>query len=317
MVKQFMTFSHRGEPVEQTPVEINALVHYVVSMCRKTFDRKIEINVEIPEQPLMVLGNAGQLEQILLNLCLNARDALGSASRGEPCIRIEVDPIHYDTEEEVPHPQASPGLYIRTRVSDNGTGMDQETQERVFEPFFTTKEAGIGTGLGLATAYAIVHHYHGWLEVQSQPGVGTTFAVYLPATEKTAEVKEEEKDEEIRGGTETILIIDDEEAIRNILAAMLEGQGYTVVLGADGRDGLEVFRREQDRIDLVLLDMIMPRMSGEEVLAEMVALDPEVKVVVSTGISAEELQTEAAKAILSKPYRAVRVLQTVRQVLDA
>jgi PAS domain S-box-containing protein len=317
MIQQLMTFSHRGNSAEQNPVEINDLVQHTVEICRKTFDRKIDINCETPGQPLHVRADPSELEQTFLNLCLNARDALDDANRSIPCIYIKVDTVRYHAEEILPHPKARPGLYARVQIADNGAGMDEKTQERVFEPFFSTKEVNKGTGLGLATAYAIVHRYRGWFEVQSTLGVGTTFSVYLRATQQVSVVQETVEEKEIAGGTETILIVDDEEEIRAILALMLERKGYTVLQGTDGEDGLEVFKRERNRIDLVLLDLVMPRMSGQEVLAAIHAIDPDFKVVISTGITADEVRLEGARDLISKPYRAERVLQTVRRALDS
>jgi CheY-like chemotaxis protein len=195
--------------------------------------------------------------------------------------------------------------------------MDEETRERVFEPFFTTKEAGKGTGLGLATAYAIVDQHRGWIEVESQPNQGTAIVVYLPAKKITPRRARKIAATPILGGTETILVIDDEEDIRKLLAITLRRYGYKVLLGRDGEDGVAQFMRHRGDISLVLLDLLMPQLSGKATLARLLTIDPDLKVVISTGLSNEDMRAAGAKAVLYKPYQENAVLEKVRQVLDA
>ena len=316
MVKQLMVFSHRGTSLdEQQPLEINSVIHDMVAICRKTFDRKIDLDVNLPAPSPVVLGDTSQLGQVFLNLCLNAQDALKGIEGRVPRIKITAGAAHYHAED-IPHPGLLPGEYVQVRVSDNGVGMDEDTRERVFEPFFTTKEIGKGTGLGLATAFTIVRQHGGWIRVESQSGAGTTFSVYLPGTGQAGVPEVIEESEAVSGGTETILVIDDDQENRNVLSFVLERHGYTVLLGADGKEGLDIFQHERDRIALVLLDLVLPKMSGQNVLTRILALDPDAKVVVSTGISVDEAELAGAKAILTKPYRSKQVLQTLRRVLD-
>ena len=314
MVGQLMGFSYPGASAQEV-VEIKSIIDDMLAICRKTFDQKIEIDVEMPCPLPTILGNATQLGHVFLNLLLNARDALAGVSGRTLNIKVELDSLSYHTEEEVPNTTALPGQYIRVRVSDNGAGMDRERRERVFEPFFTTKVVGKGTGLGLATTYAIVSQHRGWIEVESQIEVGTTFSVYLPVAQEAPVPVEAENDGIQLGGTETILLIDDDEESRNTLSSMLNHHGYTVLTGTDGRNGIEIFQHERDRIDLVLLDLVMPKMSGQEVLPRILDLDPDMKVVISTGISVYEAQLPGSTAILTKPYHAKQVLQTLRNVL--
>ena len=316
MVKQLMLFSHQEALTEHKSVDINNVVNDAVAICRKTFDRKIVIEAEsLQEQPVIV-GDFIELEQVLLNLCLNARDALESGEFSSPRIDIKVKTVYYKTAEAMVHREAQPGQYVRVLVSDNGIGMDEETQKRILEPFFTTKETNRGTGLGLATAYGIVRQHNGWIEVESKPGRGATVSIFLPENlDGKRLIDIDERNHEL-GGTETILVIDDEPEIRDILASMLSRNGYTVLLGVDGNNGLEVFRGEHDRIALVLLDLFMPKLSGHEVLERMVEIAPDIKVIVSTGLLDPAMRKLDVNEILSKPYREEQVLRAVRRTLD-
>jgi signal transduction histidine kinase len=318
IVKDLMLFA-RTKPLERNTVDINFVINDAVSICRKTFDRKIEFIVENYDNLPAVLGDFGELQQVFLNLCLNARDALEEVdpdSRDLPNIRIKVSQVGFDADNCLTLPEVSPGQYIRVSVSDNGIGMDKKTQERLFEPFFTTKKVGKGTGLGLATAYAILKRHHGWIDCQSQPGVGTTFNVYLPAIEQAIAIEKIKKEQEVTGGTETILLIEDEEMVRAIVQLMLEEHGYNVLLGVDGMDGLNIFLKERDKIVLVILDLSMPKMSGQEVLAKILALDTNVKVIIISGYNCDDFESIGAKAFIKKPIQQHKLLQTVREVLD-
>ncbi len=317
MIKELMLFSRKTD-IERTAIDLYSTVDDAVEICRKTFDRKIEIIVKSDGSLPPIMGDPVQLQQILLNLLINSRDALEKAAEtGKfPRIEIGVEAVHLEAEDCASRPEAAPGHYVRASVSDNGPGMDEYTQKHIFEPFFTTKEVGKGTGLGLATVYGIVQQHDGWIEVDSRPNAGTTFALYLPVAEEERIARTEEADEELPDGTETILVIDDEEDVQNTLSVTLEAYGYTVLLAGDGEEGLSVFKREHDSIDLIFLDLSMPRMSGREVLAEMLAHDPEVKVIIFTGYKADSTGITGARATVQKPFRGRTLLQTVRKVLD-
>ena len=215
---------------------------------------------------------------------------------------------------------ARPGRFVVLGISDNGIGMDQQTQERVFEPFFTTKKRGEGTGLGLATAYGIIKQHNGWINIYSEPNKGTTFKIYLPVAEEEEERTGIEIQEAVRGGTETILLIDDEAMIRNLGQVILERYGYTVLIADDGKQGWDRFLKEGKRIDLVILDLSMPQLSGREVMERIRKKDPDAKVIVSSGYS-EEMDNQSIKSLepaayVSKPYRPDDLARTVRRVLD-
>ena len=199
--------------------------------------------------------------------------------------------------------------------------MNSETQRHIFEPFFTTKEVGAGTGLGLASVYGIVKQHNGWINVYSERGEGTTFKIYLPLVQESARGEDDVKQDGVVGGYERILIIDDEDAIRNLAKRVLEQHGYTVLLASDGQEGLDTYFRERGRVDLIVLDLSMPRMSGREVLERLREQAPDVKVIISTGYAegtqAEILQNLNISAYIYKPYRPLEIARLVRQVLDS
>lgn len=316
VIKKLMLFSRRSSNRDHVPIELSALIRSTVDMCRTSFGHKIEIGITTWEGLPSVLGEHTQLEQVFLNLCINARDALEDGDNPSPTIQIAVDTIDLPPRDErLPNPNC-PGLYLRVQVIDNGIGMAAETLQHIFEPFFTTKDVGRGTGLGLATAYGIIEQHGGWITGESKPGVETTFSVYLPAIKQIAGAQQAEEQVVITGGTETILIIEDEEAVRRFAARVLERYGYAVLEGVDGRDGLEVFQRDRNRVALVLLDLSMPRMSGREVFAELRALDPAVKIAIFTGGVINKEDLVGAEAIVKKPLGMNELLCTVREVLD-
>jgi len=311
LVKQLLTFSRKSQ-IELKPVDLNQMVKETFQLARQTIDRRIDMDLQVAEKHLHILADEAQINSLIMNLLLNARDAITDTmdgERGGDTFVITVL-IHIQTGEQ----------FAIVRVSDNGIGMDKETQERIFEPFYTTKEVGKGTGLGLSSVYGIVKQHDGRIEIESVPGEGTTFRIFLPiVTEHDS--KEEEAPGEIPGGTETILLVDDEEMIRDLGKNILEQWGYTVILASEGREGLNAFLQNQERIDLVILDLSMPKMSGREVLAQIHAVSPETSVAVSSGyspagIEREELERRGATGFLSKPYLPFEMLRSVRNLLD-
>jgi signal transduction histidine kinase len=210
MIEQLMHFSRSESSLALQPVQIKKVLQGTIEMGRKTFDKNIALIDKIAKNLPLVSGDENQLEQIFLNLLLNARDALEVSQQPAPSIEMEVNTVSYQEGELVHRPDVSPGDYICIRLTDDGVGMDEETRAHIFEPFFTTKEVGKGTGLGLATAYGIVTEHKGWIECDSQLGVGTTFSVYLPVSEREDLPLESESSEDLPQGTETILIVEDE-----------------------------------------------------------------------------------------------------------
>ena len=298
MIRQLMLFARPEGQDKKTPIDIVATSRRTVEICGTTFDRKISIDLDAADDVPAVAAHAGQIEQVLLNICLNARDAFAHAETESPRIQILID-------------RGSPGM-VRIRVSDNGPGMDEATRSRVFEPFFTTKAVGHGTGLGLASAYAMVMEHHGRIRCESRPGEGSTFELELPAVALTEPASVDKPVESFERGTGTVLIVDDEPLVRRAVRGILERGGYKVLESVDGIDGLETFTQERDNIDLVLLDQSMPGLSGDQVLLKLMEMAPQVPVVLLSGLPGPAARFGHAAAVLTKPADASTLLCTIR-----
>jgi Response regulator containing CheY-like receiver, AAA-type ATPase, and DNA-binding domains len=234
-------------------------------------------------------------------------------------LTIESSVAHISKDYADAHIDANEGEYVVITISDSGLGMDKDTLLRIFEPFFTTKEKGKGTGLGLSMVYGIVKNHGGFIRVYSEPGVGTTFRIYLPASKK--DVTEERTEKKlVRGGSETILVVDDEEPIRNLACDILESAGYRVITAENGEQALEIYKEKKDKIDLVILDMIMPKMSGGETFKKLKELKGDLKAILSSGYSqngkAREIIESGVSGFLQKPYQVNQLLEKVREVLE-
>jgi CheY-like chemotaxis protein len=298
-----MLFARRDVEVRKSPLDPVLTVQRTLEICRTTFDRGICIDLEIGSGVPRVVANAGQLEQVLLNICLNARDALEDGAVRDPSISIRVE--------------RSAGGDALIRVSDNGPGMDELTCSRVFEPFFTTKEVGRGTGLGLASAYAIVNDHGGRVRCESRPGEGTSFEILLPGLpQPEAATQAGQLTAELPRGSETVFLIDDEPLVRRATRAMLEQGGYRVLECGDGEEALWIFQRQRDRIQLVILDRSMPGLSGEQVFNRLQELASHVPIVLLSGQPAASRTAERAAASLSKPVDLSTLLGAVRGALD-
>jgi len=316
MIQQLMLFSRGTGGGKTARVDLHGVVTSIVSMCAVTFDRQIELCLVPPPSMHVVEGDDTQLGQAILNLLLNARDALELAERTTRSIVVEIE--HADERSafvrDLPAQQHG---YHCIVVSDDGVGMDDTTLSRIFEPFFTTKEVGRGTGLGLSSTYAIVTEHGGRIRCQSEVGRGTRFEVYLPAREPIAKTSVPNTPSPgIEQGSELILVIDDEPLVRTTLARLLEIGGYSTILAADGPEGIETYRKERDRIGLVLLDMSMPKMSGEATLRELVAISEDVRVILLSGYAVDLAKHPRARAFLPKPSSLDEMLRMVREVLD-
>jgi len=258
----------------------------------------------------------GQIEQVLLNLFVNAWQAMPSG--GEIFISTEnVTP----KEDDPDRPYAlNQGEYVRISVADTGAGMDKDTLERIFEPFYTTKEVSRGTGLGLASAYGIIKNHNGLIDVTSKPGLGATFTIYLPISNKDF-LAERPAVEKPIAGRETILLVDDEEMITDIGGKMLKKLGYRVVLADSGRKALRLFDKLHGKIDLVILDMIMPEMGGSETFDQLKAISPDIKVLLSSGYSldgqASQIMKRGCRGFIQKPFNLKHFSKKVREILDA
>jgi PAS domain S-box-containing protein len=316
LVQQLLAFSRKVES-KLCPVDLNREVEQAGKLLQRTIPKMIEVSLDLGESLRFVKADPAQIGQVLMNLGVNARDAMPEGGR----LVIQTRNVSLDAEYSRRNLGVKSGDYVMVSVSDTGIGMDPETQEHIFEPFYTTKGAGRGTGLGLAMVYGIVRSHGGHIVCVSEKGCGTTFSIYLPAVEQVdLPGTVTQLRETVQQGQETILLVDDEELIRAFVSKLLENHGYTVLTAEDGMDALEIFRREQGRISLVLLDLIMPRMGGKACLEELLRMDPGLKVLISSGYSQdggrENCIAAGARAFLTKPYAARELLSTVRRTLD-
>ncbi|MFC1833803.1 ATP-binding protein [Thermodesulfobacteriota bacterium] len=310
-----LTFSRQVES-SLRPVDLNEALEQVARMLRRTIPKMIDIELNLADDLGSLHADPTQLQQVVMNLALNGVGAMPNGGK----LIIETGRVSLDKDYCNSHLGTQPGDYTLLTVSDTGCGMDKATVEHIFEPFFTTKEAGKGTGLGLAIVFGIVKSHGGNIICYSEPGEGTCFKIYLPIAAGTHEETELEESEASVTGDETILFVDDEESVRTLGESILERYGYCVLTAPNMREGLEVYAREQDRISLVILDLIMPGMSGRECLGEILKINPSEKVLIASGYAAngqmEKALEEGAKALVRKPYEAQQLLQMIRRVLD-
>ncbi len=329
LIQQLLEFSRRT-PLERRATDMRKVVHEALRLLSQTVDRRIEMSVSAADDLWLAEVDSTQVHQVVMNLCVNARDAIleklesgkeGLPERSGMAVRVSMENASIGEEYCRLYPYARPGEYVVLAIEDNGVGMDEATQRRVFEPFFTTKSLGRGTGLGLSTVYGIVKQHEGWITLESVPGAGTTFRCYLPrSTDPPAEFAALPARKDPLNGKETILLVDDEEMIRDLGKQILTMEGYTVITAEDGLEAVDLFLAGRGTIDLVLLDLTMPRMSGLEVMERIRKVDSQVKVVLSSGYRAEEAHDRerfsGASAFLSKPYRMDVLSRTIRDVLD-
>ena len=314
LTRQLLAFSRR-QVLEMEDLDLNEVVDGLFKMLKRMIGEDIEVEIPQGRRLGIVHADRGQMEQVLLNLCVNARDAMPEGG----ALTIETENVAMDSKYCEAHAWASPGRYVLLSVTDTGCGMDAETQAHIFEPFFTTKEMGKGTGLGLATVYGIVRQHQGMIQVYSEVGKGTTFKVYLPSLERAASPVETKAVTRSEGGTETILVAEDDETLRKLAVRIFEGAGYTVLPAVNGSEALDVFNTHAAGIDLVLLDVVMPKMGGKAVYDVLRQQHPGLRFLFSSGYSTSAIHTDfALKAgidLIQKPYAPDALLRKVREVL--
>ncbi len=295
------------------PLDLNRLVRETAETFGRA-RREISIHTDLSPDLVAVEADQGQLEQVLLNLYINAWQAMPGG--GDLTIST-ANVSHEDIRSAAYRPK--PGQYVRLAVADSGEGMDEKTRRRIFEPFFTTKEMGRGTGLGLATVYGIIKGHHGYIEVDSIKGEGTTFRIYLPASKRKARRRENVRQPKVVGKG-TILVVDDEEMVLEVSCALFEKLGFNVLRAESGRKAVEVFKAHADAIDLVILDMIMPQMSGGEVFDTLKDLKSDVKVLLSSGYAldgqAEEILARGCQGFIQKPFDIHEVARRINELLE-
>jgi two-component system, cell cycle sensor histidine kinase and response regulator CckA len=315
LTSQLLAFA-RQQVLERRKIDLNNLVEEGTSLLRKVIGEDIDVRI-IPAADLRVaVVDPVQIDQVLMNLCLNARDAMTKGGR----LIIETSNVEFDQEYCRLHTYVNPGNYVLLAVSDTGMGMDAKTIDHIFEPFFTTKEVGKGTGLGLATVFGIVKQHGGFINVYSEPGRGTTFRIYLPSDSGAAEPARVEGDERSQRGSETVLLAEDHEGLRELGKETLEALGYNVILAENGTEAVALFESNSGRIDVVVLDVVMPGIGGADAYAQMSAIRPGLGVVFATGYTAEAASltslVEKGAIVLQKPYSAKSLSKAIRSVLE-
>ncbi len=316
LVKQLLTFSRKLDS-RLRPLDLNEELEKVVRLLERTIPKSISLELSLGENIGKIDSDPVHLEQMVMNLALNARDAMPEGGR----LVFASSRVLVDEEYRRRDLSMRPGAYVLLSVSDSGIGMDKKDLERIFEPFFTTKEIGKGTGLGLSMVYGIVKNHHGHITCSSAPGEGTTFNIYFPVSDGKEEepVAAKQSTTEIRGGNETILLVDDEEAVLEIGTRALESFGYKVLTASDGEHALELFTN--DDVELVILDLGMPGMGGERCLKELLRIDSNVRIVMASGHidtdTVEKSLESGARGFIGKPYRLNEMLNIVRRILDS
>jgi signal transduction histidine kinase/ActR/RegA family two-component response regulator len=318
LIKQMLAFS-RKQVMQREVLDLNLVADNVTDMLGPLLGESIVVRRSLAQNPLHVLGDATMIEQIVVNLAVNARDAMPRG--GELMITTrEAEVTEADVQAKA---ERHAGKFARLSVADTGCGMEAAVIGHLFEPFFTTKEVGKGVGLGLATVYGMVKQHQGWIEVESQPGKGACFHILLPLTGKPAEKPVERAPlSEVQGGKEIILVVEDEEALRELLREVLEGQGYHVLEAASGVEALRVWEAQGRKVDLLLSDIIMPEgMSGRELAGKLQEADPRLPVILTSGYSQDMIERDTALderiKFFSKPYHPAQLAQAVRESLDA
>jgi CheY-like chemotaxis protein len=317
LTRQLLAFS-RKQILQPRVLDMNSVVGTVEPMLRRLIGEDITITSSCAARGYVV-ADPGQLEQVLMNLVVNARDAM---PQGGP-ITIETRNVDLDEHYSSEHAPVVPGRYVMLAVGDTGVGMSRDTKEHAFDPFFTTKEAGKGTGLGLATVYGIVKQSGGYVWIYSEPGLGTTVKIYFPEVSAVAAFATSEPrtaSSETKRGSETILLVEDEEAVRGLTSRILEKQGYRVIPAQHGREAMDIAAKEEGHIDLVLTDVVMPGMNGRGLVERLSGIRPRIKSLYMSGYTDDDIVRrgfiEPSKSFLQKPFTSDSLLQTVRKVLD-
>ena len=314
LVQQILTFSRQTDQ-ELKPIQVKVIIREVLKLLRATLPATIEIKLDISSE-FAVLADSTQIHQVLMNICANAGHAMQEKGG---TLGISLNNVELDSYFMAKHPEIKPGPYLQLTMSDTGHGMLPEVLERIFDPFFTTKEKGEGTGMGLAVVHGIVKSHGGTITAHSDPGKGSTFNIYLPVIREDP-ASEIRKKELLPTGTEHLLLVDDEEAIVNYEKQALESLGYSVVAKTSAIEALELFKAQKDRFDLVITDMTMPQMTGENLAKELMKIKPDIPVILCTGFSTKidgkKAMAMGIRAFVLKPISKQKIAGVIRAVLD-
>jgi two-component system cell cycle sensor histidine kinase/response regulator CckA len=316
LIKQVLTFA-RGMEGDRIPVQLKHILKDLISVLKETLSKAIHIKFDIPADLWTVMADPTQVHQVLMNICINARDAMPTGGT----LTINVKNVILDENYARMDTEAQPGRFVLVTIADTGVGMTQRVRERIFDPFFTTKEVGKGTGLGLSTALTIVKGHGGFINVYSEPGRGSRFSIYFPAAESEQRGDEDYQSKTLpRGNGELVLIVDDEENIRTVMSATLETFGYQVIDAADGTEGLAQFAQRGRELSLVITDMAMPFMDGAAMIRAMRKIDPMIRIIGMSGLlnadQTAELQSLNVLGFLAKPFTAESLLRMTADALQ-
>ena len=314
LTQSLLAFS-RKQAMEAKAIDINETINGVGKLLRRIIGEDVELKTSLSEERLVVMAGEGQIGQLLMNLASNARDAMPEGGT----LSLKTERVHLSPGSLTGY-KGKEGAYAALEVADTGTGMDERTKDQVFDPFFTTKEVGKGTGLGLSIVYGIVNQNRGYLDVSSTPGKGTKFTVYFPLTEAASDLEAMHERSELPGGSEMILVAEDNTQVREIVTATLSDFGYTVIEAFDGEDAVEKFNEHRAEIDLLLLDVIMPRKNGKETYKEIKKARPDIRAIFMSGYTGDILSRKGISRegipMISKPIVVEKLLREIREVLD-
>ena len=316
LTKSLLAFG-RKQLINPKPIHVHSIIHNTAGLIKRVIGEDIELSTSFSDEKLLVKVDAGQMEQVLMNLATNARDAMPFGGH----MHIMTQEVVVQEGSESNYGLAVPGIYALISVSDTGTGIDKKSLERVFEPFYTTKEIGKGTGLGMSIIYGIVKQNNGSVHIESEPGKGTTVSIYLPTIDEVCISREKRhKIKPAVQGTETLLVAEDDEIVKSFLARILERAGYSVITAKDGEDAVVKFKENMDDISLVMTDVVMPKKNGKEIFEEIKKIRPEMKVIFISGYSADiihkKFMIQEGVDFITKPFMKNDLLQKVRNVID-
>lgn len=317
LIGQVLSFA-RGSQESREPINIKYIIDEVAKIARETFPREIDVTLNLPSEDLIVNGNATQIHQIMMNLCINARDAMNEKGG---TLSIEAGYILANESLTSRYVDAKPGTYVHIVVRDTGTGIPNELQDKIFEPFYTTKEVGKGTGIGLTTVFTIVRNHGGFIGLYSEVNVGTAFSIYLPAElPKPLEQSESSVNPQHALTGTTILLVDDEDLIRNIADDILQAYNYNVYTAKNGAEAVQIYIDKKDEISAVITDVMMPVMGGIELMGILRGLNPEIRIIAASGVidgdSTKNLKAAGAQVILLKPFTVDKLLAAIQEVLE-
>ncbi len=315
LTQALLAFS-RKQIISPKPVDLNEIIRGVKSILSRIIGEDIDLSIVLSDQDLIAMADSTQMEQVLMNLATNARDAMPNGGS----LVISTNRVELDNEFIKVHGYGKPGAYALITIEDTGYGIDGETEKRIFEPFFTTKEVGKGTGLGLSMVYGIINQHDGHINLYSKPGIGTTFKIYLPLIQSKIEETERKDFPVLKGGEETVLIAEDDVQVRELTKEVLIGYGYKVIEAKDGVDAVQIFNENKDEVKLLILDVIMPKKNGKEAYDEIKDIRPEVKAIFISGYTADMIHKkgilEEGLNFISKPILPDELLRKIREVLD-